>query len=160
MKTRNKILFVGLLFTTFACSTKEAEKKSTEKESVKEEVPVETETQEMVESQTLELNNGEKWSVNPEMAPFIQSTQELVQNFKIDAKSNYKGLAAQLKKGNSKLVASCTMIGKGHDELHKWLVPHLELVDQLENSGEEEAKEVVEKLKASFDLLNQYFQVD
>ena len=51
------------------------------------------------------------------------------------------------------------MDGKSHDELHKWLHPHLELVKELENSSDEnEAKEIVLKLQKSNEMYHQYFK--
>ena len=51
------------------------------------------------------------------------------------------------------------MKGKSHDELHKWLAPHLKLVADLEKANNEiEAKELLLKLKSSYDLYDQYFQ--
>ena len=51
------------------------------------------------------------------------------------------------------------MDGKSHDELHKWLHPHLELVEALEKSANEnEAKGIVLKLQKSNEVYHQYFE--
>jgi hypothetical protein len=51
------------------------------------------------------------------------------------------------------------MDGKSHEELHKWLAPQLELVEELrkENNAEKE-KELVHKLVDSYKIYHQYFQ--
>lgn len=108
---------------------------------------------------TIELDNGEKWAVNEEMKPFVLKGSELVNVYFQNKQTDYKALASQLKDQNNQLIKSCTMDGKSHDELHKWLHPHLELVKGLENSSDEnEAKEIVLKLQKSNEVYNQYFK--
>jgi hypothetical protein len=80
------------------------------------------------ESQTIELNNGEKWKVNAEMIPHILEGEEILAKYD---NTDYKTLAKQLKEKNSGLIKSCTIEGKSHDELHKWLHPHIELITTL-----------------------------
>ena len=105
---------------------------------------------------SIELDNGKKWKVNTEMTPFITSGEQILNEF--DGK-DYKALAKQLKEKNNGLIKSCTMNGKSHDELHKWLHPHLQLVDALSKAkNEQEAEEVISELKKSFTTYNTYFQ--
>lgn len=104
----------------------------------------------------LQLNQGEKWKVNEEMMPFIKTSEELIINF---SGSDYKNLATELKAQNKSLISSCTMTGEPHDELHKWLHPHLDLVKALESAeSEEEANSIITDLNNSFILFNTYFQ--
>jgi len=50
------------------------------------------------------------------------------------------------------------MKGKSHDELHKWLYPHLELVKELDNETDTvKAKEIVVKLQNSYQQYQIYF---
>lgn len=50
------------------------------------------------------------------------------------------------------------MKGKSHDELHKWLYPHLELVKELDNETDAvKAKEIVVKLQNSYQQYQIYF---
>ncbi len=73
-------------------------------------------------------------------------------------KTDYKTIAEQIKDQNSQLIKSCTMDGKSHDELHKWLHPHLELVKELENeSNVEKVHEIISKIQYSYNLYHQYF---
>ena len=72
---------------------------------------------------------------------------------------DYEILAEQLKANNDELVKSCTMKGTSHDELHKWLHPHMKLTTALlEAENEKEADKIIQKLKTSFDTYHQYFQ--
>ncbi|MCO5291494.1 MAG: hypothetical protein M9959_07140 [Chitinophagaceae bacterium] len=108
--------------------------------------------------EALELNNGEKWKVNDEMKPFVQKGEELVNTYIQKGKTDYKTIAEQIKDQNSQLIKSCTMDGKSHDELHKWLHPHLELVKELENeSNVEKVHEIISKIQYSYNLYHQYF---
>lgn len=108
------------------------------------------------------LKNGEKWQVNAEMKPFLKEGASLVTRFlEKPAKEikDYTTLAANLKAQNDQLIQSCTMKGESHDELHKWLHPHLELVKALSEATDiEAAKEDVEKIKKSYSDFNIYFQ--
>ncbi len=110
-------------------------------------------------SDVIELNNGEKWVVNEEMKPFILKGAALVSTFIQENNTDYKTLAEQIKDQNSQLIRSCTMTGKSHDELHKWLHPHLDLVQELaESADEEQAKAQVSKLEASYQEYHKYFK--
>ena len=105
----------------------------------------------------LQFNGKDKWSINEEMKPYMQNAQILLTEFKTD--SDYKSLAENLREQNNALIKSCKMDGKSHDELHKWLMPHIELVSQLDKAEtSEEAVAVIERLSASMQLFNTYFE--
>ena len=109
--------------------------------------------------QTINLNDGEKWAVNEEMKPFISDSEKILNEFIAKKSNDFISLAAQLKEKNSGLVKSCTMQGASHDELHKWLHPHMELIKSLADAGDLEAATLtIEELKESFVTYNQFFQ--
>lgn len=111
------------------------------------------------ENAALELNNGEKWNVNAEMMPFLTTSKTLIAEFEAGSDKDYKSLAAQLKESNKQLISSCTMTGKSHEELHKWLHPYMGFLDELDEAkNEQEAGQVFEKIKTSFDTFGTYFQ--
>ena len=149
-----KIIVLGISsFLLWSCNSN-AEKSATHQEA---ETHVAHQSDE--NSEIMELNNGEKWVVNEEMKAFVLKGSELANAYIEDGQSDYKALASQLKDQNNQLIKSCTMDGKSHDELHKWLYPHLELVKELENSSDEnEAKEIVLKLQKSNEMYHQYFK--
>jgi|SRR5690606_16952603 len=106
----------------------------------------------------IELVNGEKWTVNEEMKPFVMKGEELVNDYIQNNQSDYKVLAVQLKDQNTQLIRSCTMTGKSHDELHKWLHPHLEIVKTLESETDEaKANQIVLSLQKSYQDYHHYF---
>lgn len=149
MKTIKTILLAGVLIPFLSCTTTETKDVSHKEDSAS------TAATEM----DIELNNGEKWKVNEQMLPFIKASEQLLADFQKDSNNDFKKLATDLKSNNNELIASCTMTGKSHDVLHQWLHPHLGLVQALEQAeSEADAKEMVEKLKHSFQLFNTFFQ--
>lgn len=111
------------------------------------------------DSEAIQLNHGQKWSVNEEMKPFINEAEEILNQYTESKSSNYKTLAAQLSEKNSGLINSCTMEGESHNELHKWLHPHIELIKSLTNAtSEKQASTIIKDLQSSFVTYNQYFQ--
>lgn len=112
----------------------------------------------MAEGEALTLNNGERWEINPEMKPHLKKGKMLVLGYLGEGATDYQTLAAELKEVDNKLIASCTMKGESHDELHKWLYPHLELVKQLSNAqNNEEATAIVKQLYESYETFERYF---
>lgn len=111
-----------------------------------------------MDEEALELNNGEKWIVNDEMKLHVQNGSILVNNYIQDKQTDYKALAQLLKDENNNIVKTCTMKGKSHDELHKWLHPHMELVKALENETDaSKAAEIVLELQQSYQQYFLYF---
>lgn len=145
------VLGISILFLWSCNNTTE---KSTEKQATENH----EEHQHDESSEAIELNNGEKWLVNEEMKPFVIKGEELVNSFIQNNHTDYKALAQQLKEQNNKLIKSCTMDGKSHDELHKWLHPHLEIVKALEEEKDAtKANEIVLQLQKSYQEYHQYF---
>lgn len=146
-----KIILLGIVAVLWSCNN------STKSTSEQESVPIESHYNES--SDAITLNNGEKWIVNEEMKPFVLKGAELVNTFIEQDNSDFSNLAKQLKELNTELIKSCTMTGKSHDELHKWLHPHLELVEELtETTDESQAKAIVQKLEKSYQEYHNYFQ--
>lgn len=111
------------------------------------------------DSKTIELNNGEKWKVNPEMMVHVRSMENEINAFKGKDLADYKTLATKLGEYNKSLISSCTMEGKSHDELHVWLLPHIDLTDKLlKAENETEATKGLEDIRTSMKTFNQYFQ--
>jgi hypothetical protein len=112
-----------------------------------------------VESDALKLNNGEKWMVNDEMKPFILDSETILNEYINSRSTDFGTLAVSLKEKNSGLIKSCTMTGESHDELHKWLHPHMELIESLSKAeSAESAHEIIVNLQASYTTYHQFFQ--
>lgn len=106
----------------------------------------------------LRLNDGKKWEVNKEMAPYITTPEQSVNVFLENKQTDYSVLAEKLKEQNSELIKSCTMKGPDHDELHVWLYPHLALVKKLEQETDPaKSQEIVLQLQKSYHNYHQFF---
>ncbi len=109
-------------------------------------------------AEAIELNGGQKWIVNEEMKPFVAKGELLVNTYVTAKLTDHQELAKQLKTENDALIKSCTMKGKDHDELHKWLAPHLGLVEELEKETDPaKAAQTVTALQKSYVLYHEYF---
>ena len=107
----------------------------------------------------INLNNGAKWLVNSEMKPHIKKEEALLVEYRLQKDQDYQKLAKNLKTQNNALIKSCTMKGESHDALHKWLYPHIELIENLTKAeNAEEASKIVFKLQKSFTLYNNTFR--
>lgn len=149
-----KIIVLGIGVMFFWSCNNSSDKSTTHKETGNQAILHHDES-----SEAIELNNGEKWVVNDEMKPFVGKGEELVNTYIQNRQSDYKTLAGQLKDQNSQLIKSCTMDGKSHEELHKWLHPHLKLVEKLEKLNDAtEADELVNQLEKSYENYHNYFQ--
>lgn len=119
----------------------------------------ESQEQSHSDSDIINLNNGEKWMVNEEMKPFILEAESILIEYIETGSVDYQTLATQLKDKNSGLIKSCTMTGESHDELHKWLHPHMDLIKDLgQESDLDKAQSIVDDLQTSFNAYHQYFQ--
>jgi len=149
-----KTILLGLsTFLLWGCNN------SSEKSATDQQEEIHVTHQQDDSSEAIELDNGEKWLVNEEMKPFVQKGAELVNAYIEENKTGFKELAGQLQEENNQLIKSCTMDGKSHDELHKWLHPHLELVKELENESDAvKAKEIVKQLQHSYQEYGDYFK--
>jgi hypothetical protein len=117
------------------------------------------ENQHNTETQVIELNNGEKWKVDDNMLVHIRNMENDVQEFATAGQKNYRLLADKLQKNIDLLTSDCTMKGKAHDELHKWLLPYIDLVKELsETEDQAEAAKQFQNIQTSFKTFNQYFQ--
>jgi hypothetical protein len=148
---------IGFLLATtlilISCDNKKIEKET---------LVVSNETHQHNEGDPIELNNGSKWKVVPEMMAHIRNMELDINRF-VEAKhtelKDFRQLGASLQKNSDLLTSNCTMDGKAHDELHKWLLPYIEMVDKLNKSkNNDEALHTFEEIKASNKLFNIYFK--
>ncbi|MHB1278050.1 MAG: hypothetical protein ACYC1Q_06595 [Bacteroidia bacterium] len=112
-----------------------------------------------LKKEVLELNQGAKWDVNEEMKPHILASENAFLDYTSTKDQDYKTLAGVLKEHTDKLIATCSMKGESHEQLHLWLLPHLALIKELSTaSSQTEAEAVLDKLDASFKTYHTYFQ--
>ena len=123
------------------------------------ETSINNELQPEEESEVIKLNNGEKWKVDANMLNHIRHMENDVVSFAKEVQKDYKSLSEKLQSNIDLLTSNCTMKGKAHDELHKWLLPYIDMIEELSEAKDEtEALEKFEKIQNSFTTFNQYFQ--
>ena len=110
------------------------------------------------ETESIVLDDGKKWKVDDDMMEYIQSMKTQVELFQGISLKEHKLLAEGLKEQLTLLTSNCTMKGQAHDELHKWLLPHIQLIKSYSAAESvEDAVVVLNKHKESFVLFELYF---
>lgn len=148
------ILIPVISLFLFSCGNTSKEKPKEQTETV-----THKEHQHDEESEIIELNNGEKWKVDANMLVHIRNMENDVISFDKVEQKDYKSLGEKLQSNIDLLTSNCTMKGKAHDEMHKWLLPYIDLVKELsEAKNETEAEKQFQNIQTSFTTFNQYFQ--
>lgn len=144
--------FVALSSLIFSCNNS-----ANETPVAKEETALESEHHHD-ESEAIELNNGEKWTVDKDMLVHIRNMEKDVASFTKSTDKDYAALSKKLLANIDLLTSNCTMTGKAHDELHKWLLPYIDLVGELEAAeNEEKSAELFDDIQIAFTEFNFYF---
>ena len=92
------------------------------------------------------------------MLVHIRIMETEVNLFKKSETKDYKLLAKKLQENIESLTSNCTMTGKAHDELHKWLLPYIDLVTDLSDVSDKTSEmKNYENIEASFKTFNQFF---
>ena len=148
----NNLKITTILLSTFflfSCNDKAKNESAETSQATK------TEVHEHSNDETIQLNDGQKWKVDVDMMAHIRIMENDVTSFDKETPENYQLLADNLKKNIDLLTSNCTMKGEAHDELHKWLLPYIELVDDF---SKDKSNENLAKIQESFTTFNQYFQ--
>lgn len=155
------ILIVVLIGITYGCNSSVKEENN-EISNTKPLPPSKESEHRHSESDSIELNNGAKWKVVSEMMAHIRNMESDINRFsetKHTELKDFTQLGTNLQKNIDLLTSNCTMEGKAHDELHKWLLPYIDMVDKLNKSkNNDEALHTFEEIKASYKLFNIYFE--
>ena len=148
------ILIPVISLFLFSCGNTSNEKSKEQNETV-----TDKEHHHDDQSEAIELNNGGKWKVDANMITHIRNMENDVISFAKVEQKDFKSLAEKLQSNIDLLTSNCTMKGKAHDELHKWLLPYIDLVKELSEAKDEtEAAKQFENIQTSFTTFNQYFQ--
>lgn len=111
------------------------------------------------DDESIELDDGKKWIVVDEMMGHIRNMESDVALFESQEEKDYHALSVKLENNIDLLTSNCTMTGQAHDELHKWLLPYIDMVDELSNAkNDEAAASIYHKIQVSFKSFNTYFK--
>ncbi|MBK7964946.1 MAG: hypothetical protein IPK10_06435 [Bacteroidetes bacterium] len=109
--------------------------------------------------ESIKLINGEKWKVDDHMMVHFRNMERAVKALKEPSLLDCQKLSTQLQHHLELLTSNCTMHGEAHDELHKWLLPYIELCNSFsEATDEEDAISYFRDIEKSFIQFNIYFQ--
>jgi hypothetical protein len=145
-------LAISLLF--LGCSNNSEEKSTTQSDTISH-----AGHQHNDETESIALNNGEKWNVDAEMMVHIRNMENDISGFGGGDLKNYAALTEKLLVNVDLLTSNCTMKGQAHDELHKWLLPYIDLVNKLSETKEQsQAEKKFAELQSSYHTFNQYFK--
>jgi hypothetical protein len=115
--------------------------------------------QEHAQPPRIELDNGKKWLVHDNMMTHIVKMSEDVKAASLQTDRDYDGLNKNLLEGIDALTSDCTMKGKAHDELHKWLLPFIASANAYKSDMSEAQKsEWFNTIEMSMNEFDQYFK--
>ena len=98
----------------------------------------------------IELNNGKKWKVDAPMRKYIFAMEDVLNHYSAGQDINI--VRDGLKENIEGLTSNCTMEGRAHDELHKWLIPFISDVDKTDSPDD------IENLKDELVTFHKYFE--
>lgn len=148
------IVFTSLSLLLWACGAENKSEKENKSTKEKEET---TEHEQVAEE--IQLNQGKKWKVDDSMMVYIRKMESTLLEFRMSTEPTSHQLANSLLSNIDSLTSHCTMKGPAHDELHKWLVPFIETVNQFSKSENDyEIAEGYKEIIRSFDTFNQFFE--
>lgn len=160
MKT--KIQLIALTFVLFSCGGEN----QTESNQNNDTLTANTETnvhEHDEDHDEIQLDNGKKWSVEKKMLSFIRNMENEIVSF--DASNNttkledYHSLSNVISEQLDSLTSNCTMTGQAHDELHKWLLPFIDLSNEYANVETIDSAQILHtSLKNSMAEFNEYFE--
>ena len=136
-------------FFLFSCNDK-AKNETTETNQA-----TETVVHNHSDDEAIQLDGDKKWKVDDNMMAHIRNMEKDIASFDNSKPENYQVLADNLKKNLDLLTSNCTMKGQAHDELHKWLLPYLDIVDEF---SKDKSVEQFTEIQKSFTTFNQYFE--
>jgi hypothetical protein len=104
---------------------------------------------------TLQLNNGNNWSANPETTAGIERMLEIINDVNLEHATMGRNLNLEMKT----IFAECTMKGEAHDQLHLYLIPLVKLFRNLkEETNPEQATIKQLEIKQYLDTYHTYFK--
>jgi hypothetical protein len=162
VKTKNMkidtLLYAGLTILLIACGPSETVDNPSDKDTASI-VPI---VEEKADDR-INLDNGSKWKVDEKMMSFINEIETNAIDFSKNAKEKsmemYQQLSTSINNNLDSLTSNCTMSGQAHDELHKWLLPFLELSEEFSISETlAESDSLYNQILNSLGEFHEYFE--
>ena len=110
-------------------------------------------------SNEITLDNGNKWVVPESMMVYLDNMVKEVTTARSSKAAEFSVIHRKLEGNIDKLTSNCTMTGQAHDELHKWLVPFIDLVNSYtDDHADTEKKEWLAEVDSSLTTFGKYFK--
>lgn len=107
----------------------------------------------------VQLDNGKKWTANPETTQGIANMTALVNAFQAGQnEAGYDQLAGQLEDEFQLIFKNCTMKGEGHEQLHNYLLPMKELMEKLKTGTVDRRQKSLEAVGQYLATYSNYFE--
>jgi len=107
----------------------------------------------------LQLDQGRKWVIPPTMMVYLRDLERDVHDFEAALVQDHPALAAAIQNHLVLLVTHCTLTGPGHDELHQWLLPFLDVSRGYVNATTRPAQEEhYREIQRALKVFHQYFE--
>ncbi len=159
MKNINYIICLVLVAFTVSCSEskKEEEQTNEKNETVSNEVTTEEAHEDIQEE--LHLHGENKWEVSEHMVAHIKSVDSLVNNYVVTSDKTPNELALEIDEQLKLVTQTCDMQGEAHAQLHLWLLPFWNFVDQLKESSDPENQVLIlTEMKKSLEVYHTFFE--
>lgn len=162
VKTKNMkidtLLYAGQTILLIACGPSETVDNPSDKDTASI-VPI---VEEKADDR-INLDNGSKWKVDEKMMSFINEIETNAIDFSKNAKEKsmemYQQLSTLINNNLDSLTSNCTMSGQAHDELHKWLLPFLDLSEEFSISETlAESDSLYNQILNSLGEFHEYFE--
>lgn len=101
----------------------------------------------------VELDNGAKWTANPETNQSISVMKDFLQNQ--SDKLSATEIKERLQNEFKLIFKNCTMTGAAHDQLHNYLLP---LRDKINTLNDDNRQTALTELQNYLNSYQQYFQ--
>jgi hypothetical protein len=93
------------------------------------------------------------------MMVHVRNLEKAVRDFENPSGQDHAVLAAEIQDHLGRLVTHCTMEGKAHDALHKWLMPFLGLSADYSKAADPHAQErKLHEIEQALLVFNEYFE--
>lgn len=108
---------------------------------------------------TIMLDDGKKWVVDAPMMENIKAMEDELSKFNGKTDADYNKLSKSLQTHLDELTSKCTMKGLAHDELHKWLLPFIDLVNAFAQSTDMQVRDSqLKEINTSLEVFHHYFE--
>ncbi len=145
------LMALVLTYSCTPCSSGEHEEK--------ENVHIKKSDEHNSKAKNLVLNDGKPWETQVEMTNRVNNMLNMLDSF--SDKNNvvaYNELSGNLNQEFDMIFKECTMTGEAHNQLHNFLIPVKDMLNDLSSSDIEKCKHGYEQLKKHLAQYGTYFK--